>query len=142
VSERIAGKKPCQAACSIGTRAQGHGYLVPGMMYGVTLAPFHIPCHPWLGSNLLAVHSQNALFLARRLRAQGHGAQTVYRDRATGAAISAEEYAAMRGKEKRKGRRSPPPEIHVAWKRGLAQQRAQAEEAAAVAREAAKQFGR
>jgi hypothetical protein len=43
---------------------------------------------------------------------------------------------------KKRRKREPPEEIHVAWKGGLAQQRAAMEAAQRAAAEAAKAFGR
>lgn len=75
-----------------------------------------------------------------RAAAQGRGAGTVFRDKVTGRLLTEEEFAAQRASEKRK--KPPREEVHLEWRGGLAQQRAAAEAAAAVAREAQKAFGR
>ena len=75
-----------------------------------------------------------------RLAAQGRDAATVYRDKVTGALISAEQHASQ--KAAAKGKKPPREEVHLEWKAGMAQQRAAEEAAAAVAREAQKAFGR
>lgn len=72
-------------------------------------------------------------------RATGREAQTVYRDRATGRIVSAEEFAASRAK---KAGKPVYEEVHLEWKGGLAQARERAEARAAVSREAGKSFGR
>eukprot|EP00775_Hariotina_reticulata_P004178 gene4178-4426_t len=76
----------------------------------------------------------------RKRSAAGRGEATVYRDKDTGKAITAEEYAQQKAKSKQK--KAPPEEVHVAWKGGLAQQRAAAEAAQRAADEASKAFAR
>ncbi|WIA15001.1 hypothetical protein OEZ85_001706 [Tetradesmus obliquus] len=75
----------------------------------------------------------------RKRAAAGRGEATVYRDKVTGKAISAEEYTEQLAKAKQK--KPPPEEINVAWRGGLAQQRAAIEAAQRAAAEAAKAFG-
>ena len=76
-----------------------------------------------------------------RRRAAGAAAQTVYRDAATGRVVSAEEFAASRARQKAGGK-PQYEEVHLEWKRGLAQQRERDAARAAAAREAGKAFGR
>ncbi|GFH30119.1 uncharacterized protein HaLaN_28910 [Haematococcus lacustris] len=79
----------------------------------------------------------------RRRAAEGGGAETVYRDRATGRVVSREEAAASRQALGRDGKPLPraktaeevAAEQHLEWRGGLAQQQAARERAAAMVAE-------
>jgi pre-mRNA-splicing factor CWC26 len=86
--------------------------------------------------------AEAARFAALGDAATGRGATTVYRDAATGHAVSRDEFVAAREAAKAAGRAQHDEEGALEWGGGLAQRLAREKAAADEAAEAAKPFGR
>eukprot|EP00955_Chlamydomonas_euryale_P001961 21895-Chlamydomonas_euryale.AAC.1 len=78
---------------------------------------------------------------ARRAAAEGRGATTVYRDRASGRAVTRDEFVDSRRDPRAKKREQEEADQHLEWRGGLAQKREAQEMARRMAEEVRAQRG-
>ncbi|KAG1676556.1 hypothetical protein FOA52_000099 [Chlamydomonas sp. UWO 241] len=79
---------------------------------------------------------------AKRLNAEGRGAQTIYRDRASGKAVTKEEFVDSRKDARAKKREEEEADQHLEWRGGLAQKQAADDLKRRMEEESTKAFAR
>lgn len=78
----------------------------------------------------------------KRLTAEGRGAQTVYRDKGSGKAVTRAEFVESRKDPRAKKREEEEADQHLEWRGGLAQKREAEERARRLQEEASAPFAR